>query len=143
MATPVEWFPQVMADFAGTPAAGADVRLIDFDPARRDALAHLIPDIETWVDPHDPAAHRLLLKVADNVRSFDELAGDPEELAVAVASTLQEFVMDETGSPWPQVSAGERRVVLEPRLDPDGKPRWEARGVHHCSFGHLAELVNP
>jgi hypothetical protein len=141
MSSIAAWFSLIMSDFASTPAADIDVRLIDFDPARSAEFSSLIPDIGSWIDPHDPSAHRLLLKVADNVSSFDELASDPIALAVAIASTLQDFVMDETGSPWPEVTVDGRRVLMEPRLAPDGAPRWEGRGVDHCSFGHLTDWI--
>ncbi|SNQ46157.1 conserved hypothetical protein [Frankia canadensis] len=149
-----DWLPVILADFAGTPVADFDVRLIDFDPARPGDLAALIPDIQTWAIPSDPTAHRLLLKVAmkapdwfpegrvpTRLMTLDWPAGDPEELTVEIASTLQDHVMDELNTTWPEVAVDGRTVVLEPRLGPDGTPRWEGRGVEPCPFGRLADRL--
>ncbi|WP_157845222.1 hypothetical protein [Pseudofrankia sp. EUN1h] len=139
------WLPAILADFAGSPVAGWDVRLIDFDPARPGDVVALIPDIDTWVIPTKPSAHLLLLKVADligksfvNVKGLDDLADTPEGVAMEIASTLQDHVMDNLNTTWPEVAVDGRTVVLEPRLGPDGTPRWEGRGVEPCPFGQLA-----
>jgi len=62
----------------------------------------------------------------------------PEGLAVEIASTLQDHVMDRLNTTWPDVVVDGRTVVLEPRLGLDGMPRWEGRGVEPCPFGQLA-----
>jgi hypothetical protein len=135
------WLHAVLADFVGTPVDDADVRLVDLDPAGRGDPADVIPDIETWVTPSKPNAHRILLKVAGNVRSVEYLIDNPPVLAVEIASTLQEFVMDETGGPWPEVTVDGRQVVLDPRVSPDGTPSWEGRGVNPCPFGEVASRI--
>jgi hypothetical protein len=147
-----DWLPVILADFAGTPVADFDVRLIDFDPVRPGDLVALVPDIQTWAIPSDPTAHRLLLKVVmtapdwfpeglvpTNLKTLDW--GDPEELAVEIASTLQDHVMDNLNTTWPEVAGDGRTVVLEPRLGPDGMPRWEGRGVEPCRFGRLSDRL--
>lgn len=151
-ASVADWLPVILADFAGTPVADFEVRLIDFDPVRPGDLVALVPDIQTWAIPSDPTAHRLLLKVVmtapdwfpegrmpTNLMTLDW--GDPEELAVHIASTLQDHVMDNLNTTWPDVAVDGRTVVLEPRLGPDGTPRWEGRGVEPCPFGRLADRL--
>ncbi|MDT3438746.1 hypothetical protein [Pseudofrankia sp. BMG5.37] len=149
------WLPVILADFAGTPVADFDVRLIDFDPAQLGDLAGLVPTVEdqiraTGVAPADPYAHQLPLKVGMpveqgvepmNLKGLDWLAGDPRGLAVEIASTLQDHVMDNLNTTWPEVAVDGRPVVLEPRLGPDGMPRWEGRGVEPCPFGQLADRL--
>ncbi|MBL7496993.1 hypothetical protein I6A84_37495 [Frankia sp. CNm7] len=143
------WLPVILADFAGTPVADFEVRLIDFDPARLGDLAGLDPTVEDFIRKGvaaDPYAHQLVLKVAFgrsgamNLRDLDP-AGDPEALAVEIASTLQDHVMDHLNTTWPEVTVDGRTVVLEPRLGPDGTPRWEGRGVEPCPFGQLADRL--
>jgi hypothetical protein len=140
------WLPAIRADFDGTPVADFDVRLIDFDPAQPGDAAVLIPDIDTWINPADPSAHQLVLRVAFgrsgamNLRSLDR-AGDPEGLAVEIASTLQDHVMEHLTPTGPEMIVDGRTVVLEPRLGPDGTPCWEGRGVEPCPFGQLADRL--
>jgi len=142
------WLPLILADFVGTPIADFEVRLIDFDPARPDGTTALIPDIDTWGIPDKPSARRLLLQVTDdvtksfeNVKSLDWLADDRACLAVEISSTLQDHVMDHLNATWPDVIVDGRTVVLEPRLGPDGTPRWEGRGVEPCPIGQLVERL--
>jgi len=147
------WLPAILADFAGTPVADFDVRLIDFDPAQPGDLAGLMPTVEdqvraTGVAPADPDAHQLLLRVTDtatnsldNMKGLGWLADDPGGLAVEVASTLQDLVMDHLNTTWPELTVDGRPVVLEPRLGPDRTPQWEGRGVEPCPFGQLADRL--
>jgi len=142
------WLPAILADFAGTPAAGWDVRLIDFDPARPGDVVELIPDIDTWVIPTRPSAHRLLLRTADvtgksfvNEKGLDGFADTPEDMAVEIASTLQDHVMDHLNTTWPEMVVNGRTVVLEPRLGPDGMPCWKHRLTDPIPFGHLRNRI--
>jgi len=136
------WLPVILADFAGTPVADFDVRLIDFDPAQPGDLAGLDPKSEASIRATWHAHQRLLMVAAPDgstdLMDFDWLAGDPEGLAVEIASTRQDHVMDRLNTTWPDVVVDGRTVVLEPRLGPDGMPRWEGRGVEPCPFGQLA-----
>jgi hypothetical protein len=126
-----------LGDFAGTPVAEVDVRHIDLDPARLDELAGTLPDAAMWISPDEPTARRLLLQVGANVTGLDEVAGTPAAVAVAVASYLQDAVMDGLNRPWPEVPAPDgRSTVLEPRLGPDGVPEWAGRGAVRA-FGGL------
>jgi len=95
----------------------------------------------------DPGARQLVLQVvldrssgAMNLRGLDD-AGDPADLAVEIASTLQDHVMDNLNTTWPEMTVDGRTVVLEPRLGPGRTPRWEGRGVEHCLFGRLADRL--
>jgi hypothetical protein len=146
------WLPVILADFAGTPVADFEVRLIDFDPARPD-LAGLDPTVKDCVlvtrarvAPADLHAHQPLLMVAFgrsgsmNLRGLNPV-GSSEDLAVEIASTLQDHVMDHLNTTWPDVIVNGRTVVLEPRLGPDGTPRWEGRGADPCPFGQLADRL--
>jgi hypothetical protein len=48
------WLPLILADFAGTPVADFDVRLIDFDSAHPGDLAGLDPSVEDWIPYRSP-----------------------------------------------------------------------------------------
>jgi len=139
------WLPLILADFAGTPVADFEVRLIDFDPAQPGDVAGLDPTVKDWIRTGVAAdAHQLVLMVAFgrsgamNLRGLDP-AGDPDGLAVEIASTLQDHVMDHLNTTWPEVALDGRTVVLEPRLGPDATPGWQGRGVEPCPFGQLAD----
>lgn len=72
---------------------------------------------------------------------IDGVADTPAGVAVEIASTLQDHVMDDLNTTWPDVLVNGRTVVLEPRLGPDGMPRREGREVEPCPFGQLAERL--
>lgn len=127
----------VLRDFAGTPAASADIRLIDFDPARFADFATVLAEPESWIDPAAPTERRLLLTVVHNVTAIEPV-DDIARIAVEIASVLQDFVIDETNRPWPEATLGGRTTVLEPGLAPDGLPCWAARGAVVCAIGDLA-----
>jgi hypothetical protein len=131
------WLTRIRSDFASTPAARIDVRLLAFDPAQPEEVALFLPDADEWVDSEHPLLHRLLLQIASSVTSVDELAGDPSAVAVAIASHLQDYVMDQLGRPWPEVMLRGRATVLEPRLGRNRLPRWEGRGIAFCGIGDL------
>jgi hypothetical protein len=131
MSSVFDWLPVILADFAGTPVADVDVRLIEVDSAHPGEFAWLIR--ESAGRPR-----HLMLKVDGGLTGLDWLALDSEGLAVEIASALQDYVMDNLNTTWPEVIADGRLAVLEPRLGPDGMPRWEGRGVEPCPFGQLA-----
>ena len=140
MASIDEWLGVVLDDFRGTPVDAADVKLIDFDPARLPEFAE-VPDAASWAVPGAPSQHRLLLRVDQNVTSLDELAGSPLAAAVEIASYLQDFAMDALNRPWPQAADPDGgTTVLEPRLRSDGTPEWAGRGIT-CRFGELRALL--
>jgi hypothetical protein len=131
-----QWLEVVLRDFAGTPAGDVDVRVIEFDPRHLRDMAMLISDPDSWVDPDDPNARRLLLKIADNVTSLDE-AADPRGVAVQIASLLQDFVIDETGRPWPEVIIDGAPAVVDAGRNPDGVPSWLRGTVAYRAIGQL------
>ena len=132
---------RVLRDFDRTVAADAQVRLVDFDPSRPEEVEAVVPAARSWVDPAAPSRHRLLLRIADNVTSLDDAAGDEAALTVEVASSLQDFVIDETGRPWPEVVHAGRATVLDPAVASDGRACWVARGDAFCEIGDLAERL--
>jgi len=61
-----------------------------------------------------------------------------EEIAVEVASQLQDDAMDQLGAPWPSLIVPEGvTAVLEPRLSADGVAVWAAKAGYRCPIGRL------
>ena len=133
----------VLRDFVDTPAAQARPALVALDPDRLDAARAAIEAPESWLDADDPGRHRLLLRVGGSVSSLEEAADDPAGLAAAVASTLQDYVIDELGRPWPEVEIDGRPAVLEPRVGTDGAAEWGRGEVGYCPVGGLGPRLRP
>lgn len=130
----------VLRDFAGTPVATAEVRLIDFDPARPADFSTVLIEPESWVIPSAPTERRLLLAVVDNVTAVEPV-DDVPQIVVEIASALQDFVMDKTNQPWPEVTSDGRSTILEPALAPDGSPCWAAPDSVVCAIGELSDRL--
>lgn len=107
----------------------------------------LRPAIE-WTDLHPPvvplpddAAAEVdtdLVSISGG-HSFriDGRLGD-EEIAVEIASRLQDDAMDRLGAPWPCLALpGGTDAVLEPRLTSDGFAVWTAKAGYRCPIGQL------
>ncbi len=133
------WLPTILRDFRGTPAETAGVRLLELDPDQPDEHSEVITDPSAWLDRDDPTRHQMLMTINENVTSLD--AEDTSDLAVEIASRLQDLVMDETNKPWPEMVVDGHSVVLEPGLGPDGQPRWEGNDGTYCAFGELGDQL--
>jgi hypothetical protein len=129
----------VLADARGTAADRADIRVLYLDPSDPGVIAQVLPDWRTWIDPKNAAAARVLLKIADNVVAIAEARRDEEGLKAEIASLVQDFVIDETGRPWPVVEHGGSDVVLDVRLGEDACARWAAHGEAVVRVGELHE----
>ena len=117
----------VLEDFSGLPGPPGGVR---FYGPRTDRFRR-------FVAGEGPADASEILGVTDT-HSFRAAVGDdPAALAVAVASVLQDDVMDELGAPWPEVplAGGSETCVLEPELHED-LAVWRGGG-HRCPIGQL------
>ena len=133
--TVTQWLELIRGDFAGTPVDHIDVRLVDFDPARLQDYADVLPDPGSWINFSDPTAHRLFLAYGGAITSLDNL--NRLEAAVHIASCLQDYVIDESEQPWPTVNIDGRDVVLDPALDA-GSPVWQHIGSgYHRPLGQL------
>jgi hypothetical protein len=63
---------------------------------------------------------------------------DDEEIAVEVASRLQDDVMDRLGALWPSLVVPEGIVaVLEPRLSAEGVAVWATKAGYRCPVGRV------
>ncbi len=61
-----------------------------------------------------------------------------EEIAVEVASQLQDDAMDQLGAPWPSLIVPDGiTAVLEPQLSSDGVAVWATKAGYSCPIGRL------
>lgn len=108
----------VLQDFDLSDVPEADIELAIADRVAPLNMQHM-PEPASW---YVEGERRFLLKVASSVT--DVSAGDLEEFKASVASHLQDFVVDETGRPWPErVIEGSSRV-LDVGLDDRGRAAW-------------------
>lgn len=128
----------VLGDFASTVLVETEVRLIELDPTRLDDSR--LADAASWISLHDPTAHRILIQVAGNVTAIDD--DDTVRVTVAMASALQDYVMDQIAAPWPEFVLCGRTTVLEPMIGSDGAARWGTTAHPDiCRIGQLANLL--
>lgn len=126
----------VLRDFAGTPVAEVPTALVLADPARPQEIEALDAVMQGCADPDEPT---LLLRVENNVTTRD-VDLDDQQILVAMASYLQDYVMDQWNRPWPETGHDHPRV-LEPFLAPDHTAVWgdRPRLVAHCAVGSLQQ----
>jgi hypothetical protein len=64
-----------------------------------------------------------------------------EEIAVEVASQLQDDAMDRLGALWPSLIVPEGiTAVLEPRLSSAGVAVWATKAGYRCPIGRLQDV---
>lgn len=131
----IDVLDRVLADFRGTVVEHAGPRIVVLDPRQPEAAAPFVAAPTSWTAPGS-FAPRPLLVVGHNVTALDEVADDRERALVEIASILQDFVVDETGGPWPCIDTDEGRTVLEAALV-DGRARWTSRGEPWYGIGAL------
>ena len=81
-----------------------------------------------------------IVVIAGGHRFSANLGRGVEAACAHAASVLQDDVMDLLQRPWPELTLGAVRGVLEPGLDPFGIAHWSLRGRPVCAVGHLRPL---
>lgn len=100
---------------------------IDWDPT---VLAGASADIE----PDDPQC--FVLRLGGGVKTLPVDKGMGHTVA-AIASAVQDYFVDETGAPWPEiVNVGGRSAVLD--VEAEGESAfWVGRDFFRCEVGEL------
>ena len=92
------------------------------------------------IDADGFPARGYLLVAASN-RRFIDGALTTVDVAIQIASYLQDTVIDERGSGWPKLTEGARFVtILTPRAD-HRTAWWAGREGHEVAFGDLASVM--
>lgn len=116
MRTPEQLVKLVTADFKGT----------------------VLDDAKMFFNRED-SYFEIKLGTTEMGHSISDANESEAALIVGVADFLQVLVMDETNGAWPEVTNGDRTVVLEPHLNPEGVPVWGwlVGGEDYCAVGDL------
>jgi hypothetical protein len=117
-----------LRDAAGTPAAHVEVRLATLGGDRQDVERLPGRADADWADWRDfSKSEQYLLSIANNLT--DITSDSPAELLAEIASLVQDYVIDNTGRPWPTRVVSGREVVLD--VFHDGEERaWWGHGSH-------------
>lgn len=132
----------VSADLACAQIDRTSLAIIGIDISRPADADQIFPDWREWIDEEDPPEHLLLLRVGASMTSLDPSLNFPD-LVMAVASIVQDRVMDELNAPWPFVDGPQGPRVLQPATGPNGEACWAADGRAVVAIGSLRDVLTP
>lgn len=122
----------ILAD-AQVSGMSVDLDLTEYDTEGASSVAGLATEqAGPWLDS---GTKTLVLRVAGSTEVIDE--SDAEHAAVAVASSVQDYIIDLSGKPWPEVLLDNHHVVLDAAISASGECGWVANSRWVCAFGGL------